>query len=387
MKTKIGIVNVNDYRGIPEAVAGAVKLIESGLSFNFTSSKYILIKPNMLSANKDACTQPGFVEGIVDYLIKTGVSKDRIKVGDSPGQLRKTAPFIAKKIGFYDICVNRGIEFVDFEGDVPVKETIDEAVIMKDFYVSKPVKDCDVLINLPRLKTHAEATMTGAVKNYYGIIPGGLKAKKHVLSRNAEEFGEVLADNFSWVVKNKPNRLTVYDLHTVMVGPQGPTAGRMLNWNLILAGTDELALDIVALEIGKFDGLKHVPHLKSIYRRHLGIGDTGDIEIAGMTIEDAKKLVPKFKPPAGLMSRSISYLTGNVFYKMLNKIPVLNQKMCEKCGDCSRLCPVKVIEFEERHFPVFTRKGCISCLCCMEMCTYNAIDVRYRGIRGLFEQA
>lgn len=386
MKTKISIVNVNDYRGIPEAVAGAVKLIESDLSFNFSSSKYILIKPNMLSANKDACTQPGFVEGIVDYLIKTGVSNDRIKIGDSPGQVRKTAPFIAKKIGFYDICVSRGIEFVDFEGDVPVKETIDDGIIMKDFYVSKPVKDCDVLINLPRLKTHAEATMTGAVKNYYGIIPGGLKAKKHVLSRNAEEFGEVLADNFSWVVKNKPNRLTVYDLHTVMVGPQGPTAGKMLNWNLILAGTDELALDIVALEIGKFDGLKHVPHLKAIFRRHLGIGDPGDIETVGMTLEDAKKLTPKFQPPAGLMSRSISYLTGNVFYKMLNKIPVLNKKACKKCGDCSRVCPVKVIDFEERQFPVFNRKGCISCLCCMEMCNYNAIDARYRGVRGLFEQ-
>ena len=386
MGTRISIVNANDYSSIPEAVIVAVKLIENDLHFDLKSAEYILIKPNLISSNRDACTQPGFVEGVIDYLIKVGVEADKIKIGDSPGQEQKNAAFIAKKIGLHDLCLNRGVEFVDFEGEVPAKETIEESVIMKDFYVSKPVKDCDVLINLPRLKTHAVTTITGAIKNYYGIIPGGLKAKKHVLGKNAEEFGEVLADNFSWVVKNKPNRLTVYDLHTIMEGPKGHISGKMLRWNLILAGTDELALDLVALEIGKFNGLKHVPHLKSIFNRGLGIGNPEDIEITGMSLSDAKKITTKFKPPAGFMTRTISCITGNMVFKMYKKMPVLNPRICKKCGDCSQICPVNVIKFEKKHYPLFTVKGCISCLCCMEMCTYNAINTKYRGAMGLFDK-
>ncbi|GAI61274.1 unnamed protein product, partial [marine sediment metagenome] len=42
---------------------------------------------------------------------------------------------------------------------------------------------------LPKLKTHVEATITGAIKNYWGIIPGGLKAKYHLLGKNAQNFG------------------------------------------------------------------------------------------------------------------------------------------------------------------------------------------------------
>ena len=135
MGTRIGIVNANDYSSIPEAVIDAVKLIENDLHFDLKSAEYILIKPNLISSNRDACTQPGFVEGVIDYLIKVGVEADKIKIGDSPGQGQKNAAFIAKKIGFHDLCLNRGVEFVDFEGEVPAKETIEESVIMKDFYV------------------------------------------------------------------------------------------------------------------------------------------------------------------------------------------------------------------------------------------------------------
>ena len=64
MSTKISIVNVNDFDGIPDAVIGAIKLIEKDIHFDFTKSKHILIKPNLLTTKKDACTQPGFVEGV-----------------------------------------------------------------------------------------------------------------------------------------------------------------------------------------------------------------------------------------------------------------------------------------------------------------------------------
>lgn len=384
MTTKISIVNISDFPTVQEAVIEAIELIESDFSFNLLNSESILLKPNLLRANEDACTQPTFVEGVLSYLKKKGVSMENVRIGDSPGQIRTSASNIAKEVGLYQVAEREGVDFIDFENETPYYEKVEDAIRLKDYYVSKAVKECDILINLPKLKTHGEATITGAIKNYWGIIPGGLKAKYHLLGKNPEQFGETLADNYAWVVKNKPHRITVYDLERVMYGSMGPVSGPMKKWNLILAGIDELALDFIALEIGKFKGLNFVPHLKSARDRNLGVYNIDNIEIVGLSLEEAKKITPKFKMPRKLMTRFASLITGNIVYKITKKIPMLSQKLCKKCGTCSEVCPAKAIEFETGEFPNFQRKKCISCLCCMEMCPHQAIETKARGFLGLF---
>jgi uncharacterized protein (DUF362 family)/NAD-dependent dihydropyrimidine dehydrogenase PreA subunit len=291
---------------------------------------------------------------------------------------------IAKKIGLYEICEKAGIRFRNFEHDIPVHEKIEESIRLEDYYVSKSVKDCDLLINLPKLKTHGEATITGAIKNYWGVIPGGLKAKFHLVGRTPDKFGEALADNYSWIVKNKPNRLVIYDCVKVMEGPMGPVPGNIKRWDLILVGTDELALDVVALEIGKFKGLKYVPHLKNASEGGLGEFNLENIEILGLILEDAKKLTPKFKVPGRLMTRLASFITRNIVYKVTKKRPILKKKLCVQCGQCFEVCPAKSINFTIGNYPEFLRRDCISCLCCMEMCPQGAIKPKLRGFGGMF---
>lgn len=384
MSTRVSIVNVNDYESIPKAVVGAIKLIESNISFNLSNSKQILLKPNLLRAKKEACTQPSFVEGVILYLKEKGISMDNVSLGDSPGQQGTNASDVAKQIELLDICKENDVKIIDFESEVPEVETIEDAVQMKKFHVAKAIKNCDILINLPRLKSHAEAMITGAIKNYWGIIPGGLKAKYHLLGKTADRFGEVLVDNFSWILKHKPKRLTVYDLQEIMEGSMGPAAGKMVKWNLILAGTDELALDVVALEIGKVKA-KSVPHVKNAIDRNLGISNLDNIEIVGMTLEEAKKQTPKFNVPGSTMTSFISYMTGHLAYKVMKKMPNLIKANCAQCGQCAEICPAEAIKFEEGNYPMFSRKKCISCLCCMELCPENAIKARSRGIIGLFD--
>jgi uncharacterized protein (DUF362 family)/NAD-dependent dihydropyrimidine dehydrogenase PreA subunit len=385
MSTKISIVNVKEFETIPEAVIGAIKLIENDLNFNFAQSDKILLKPNLLTSKKDACTQSVCVEGVISYLKEIGVPMSNVYLGDSPGQSEKAGSDVAKEIGIYDLCNANNIKFVDFEGKIPIKEDIEGALRLKKIHVAKIVKECDVLINLPRLKSHIEATMTGAIKNYWGIIPGGLKAQYHLFGKNAEQFGEVLADNYSWIVKNKPNRLTIYDLQEIMEGRFGPGGGSMKKWDLILAGTDELALDIVALEIGKVK-IKNVPHVSNAIERNLGVGNLENIEIVGMSLEEAKKKIPKFNVPGNKFTGFIAYMTGRIGYKIIKKIPNLLPDKCIKCGECAQNCPAKAIEFEENSFPKFMREKCISCFCCAELCSENAIEVKNRGLSALFHK-
>jgi uncharacterized protein (DUF362 family) len=372
MSTKVSIVNINDYESIPDAIVAAIKMIEKDFHFDILNCKNILLKPNLLRATKtkDACTQPIFVEGVIKYLKEIGVAMENVSIGDSPGQIKISAEQIAKKISLLEVCEKASIKFINFEHDTPVHDDIEGAVRLQDYYISYPVTECDLLINLPKLKTHGEASITGAIKNYWGIIPGGLKAKYHLLGRNPEQFGEALADNFSWVVKNKPNRFIVYDLHR--------------KWDLILVGTDELALDVIALEIGKFKGLKHVPHLKNAFERRLGEGNLDKIEIIGLSLEEAKNLAPKFKVPGKTMTRFASFITRNIVYKVTKKIPNLKKKICVQCGQCFEVCPANAIDYKSGEYPKFLKKACISCLCCMEMCPQQAIKTKLRGFGGLF---
>jgi len=384
MSTKISIVNINDYESIPDAIVAAIKMIEKDFHFDILNCNNILLKPNLLRATKDACTQPVFVEGVIKYLKEIGVAMENVSIGDSPGQIKISAEQIAKKISLLEVCEKASVKFINFEHDTPVHDVIEGALRLKDYYVSNPVNECDLLINLPKLKTHGEATITGAIKNYWGIIPGGLKAKYHLLGRNPEQFGEALADNFSWVVKNKPKRLIVYDCTYVMQGTMGPVSGPMKKWDLILVGTDELALDVIALEIGKFKGLKHVPHLKNAFERMLGEGDLDQIEIVGLSLEEARNLAPKFKVPGKTMTRFASFITRSIVYKVTKKIPILKKKICVQCGQCFEVCPANAIDFKSGEYPKFLKKACISCLCCMEMCPQQAIKTKLRGFGGLF---
>jgi len=384
MSTKISIVNINDYENIPDAIVAAIKMIEEDFHFDISNCKNILLKPNLLRATKDACTQPVFVEGVIKYLKEIGVAMENVSIGDSPGQIKISAEQIAKKISLLEVCKKASIKFINFEHDTPVHDVIEGALRLKDYYISNPVNECDLLINLPKLKTHGEATITGAIKNYWGIIPGGLKAKYHLLGRNPVQFGEALADNFSWVVKNKLNRLIVYDLIRVMQGTMGLVSGTMKKWDLILVGTDELALDVIALEIGKFKGLKHVPHLKNIFERRLGEGNLDQIEIVGLSLEEARNLAPKFRVPGKTMTRFASFITRSIVYKVTKKIPILKKKKCVQCGQCFEVCPANAIDFKSGEYPKFLRNVCISCLCCMEMCPQQAIKTKLRGFGGLF---
>ncbi|MEE9378950.1 MAG: DUF362 domain-containing protein [Candidatus Lokiarchaeia archaeon] len=384
MFTRVGIVNVKDYESIPKAVIGAIKLVEDSLLFDFSKSKQILLKPNLLTSKKEACTQPSFVEGVISYLKERGISMKNVSVGDSPGQSGKTASNVAEKIGLLETCEKYNIKIVDFEREIPIIEKIEGALRLKEIRVAKVVKDCDTLINLPRLKSHLEATMTGAMKNYWGIIQGGLKAQYHLFGKNAEQFGEVLADNFSWIVKNKPNRLIIYDLQEIMEGRFGPGGGSMKQWDLILAGTDDLALDVVALEIGKVK-IKNVPHVKNAIERNLGVGNLENIEILGTSLEEAIKQTPKFNVPGSRFTNFIAYMSGHIGYKIIKKMPNLVKKKCAMCGQCAEICPAEAIEFIEGNYPLFSRKKCISCLCCSELCPENAIKAKSRGITGIFD--
>jgi uncharacterized protein (DUF362 family)/NAD-dependent dihydropyrimidine dehydrogenase PreA subunit len=378
-RTTVAIVRTDDYHTVDEAIAAALELI--GAKEYIAAQDRILIKPNLLMKIKNACTESDFLAGVVRFVKQYNTN---LQLGDSPGQFRHRARSVMKAVGLDAVIEAEGVAYAEFETGGVLNENKD-ARLMKQSHIARPVVEADCIINLCRPKSHIEAGYTGAVKNYWGIIPGGEKARCHLYGRNPSEFGAVLADNYQALLGLNKKRLIVMDARKFMEGPGGPANGFMRKTGLILAGYDEAAVDIVMLAIGRIDGVKAVPHLASCHERGLGVTSLAEIEIVGESVETVR-----LKRKAGIVSTTTAGLLNNFIfrtftYKYMRRMPAFaDRNLCVMCGDCFNICPNQAISWEKKEPPVFHPEKCVSCLCCVECCPQQALKAKPAGFSGLF---
>lgn len=102
-------------------------------------------------------------------------------------------------------------------------ETECNGLLLDKVYLSAAVLEADVIINLPKLKTHSLTVFTGGIKNMYGTIPKGLRTRFHYKYIRSEDFGQMLTDIFSAITP----QLTIMDGIMAMEW-EGPAAGGVL---------------------------------------------------------------------------------------------------------------------------------------------------------------
>ncbi len=142
--------------------------------------------------------------------------------------------------------------------------------------ISSVALDADVIINLPKFKSHQQLTATFAVKNMFGCVSGKRKALWHFTKgKNAEDFCELLIEIFKFL--NPP--LTIIDAVVAMDGP-GPIKGRARPLGYLLGGTDPIACETIC---AKLIGIKpqDIPIIKTARQIGFGCSDLTKIKIAG----------------------------------------------------------------------------------------------------------
>jgi hypothetical protein len=111
---------------------------------------------------------------------------------------------------------------------------------MEAVNVSRAIIEADIVISLPKFKTHGLTVVTGAIKNSYGILPGAQKARLHKIAGNPARFHDLVVEVF---------RLRVPDLFIVdaVVGMEGngPASPDLREIGLILAADNAVAMDAV----------------------------------------------------------------------------------------------------------------------------------------------
>src|SRR5450759_2906222 len=180
----VSIVKCADYdrERVFAAVRDAVDLL-GGMQAFVKPGERVLIKPNLLKASSPEAavtTHPEIVRSVIRLVREAG---GVALVGDSPGMgdLRK----VCEKAGILDVVQEEGAVLV----------SLDEAVEVKNqgrfqrFEVARAAYEADAIINLPKLKTHGMTTLTGAVKNLFGCVPGKRKVQWHLTTGvNHEHF-------------------------------------------------------------------------------------------------------------------------------------------------------------------------------------------------------
>ncbi len=345
-----------DYDRITEAVEAAFDAF--GVEVR---GRTVLVKPNILGPlppEKHVCTHPSLVAATIAALERRGAG--RVRVGDNSGmRAYGSNEHAARASGILGVAGERYVNL----GASPVR-TPTGSEFADAFAVSREVLEADLLVSLPKMKTHVAAGITGGVKNTYGYLVGGEKMRLHREARGPDAFGRAIVD----VYQVRPPDLTLLDAVVAMEG-QGPSGGAPREVGRLLAATNAVALDVCMATMMGFVP-ERLPTPAAAAAR--GLGPAG---MDGVRVEGPADPVPGFRLPRIGMGMG-GWLARLATYLFCTK-PRLRAGRCVKCGSCAAACPVEAITMTEAG-PEIDYAKCIACFCCHEMCRYEAMDLARR---------
>ncbi len=350
----------------------------------------ILIKPN-LNANMNALTgnttDLRLLASVIMYLKDKGYKDISIAEGTNSGYYRNKISVITRLR--VDAMAKRfGAKVKDLNYSEPVFIPFEDGV---KGGIAKDCLEADLLINIPKLKTHFEAGMSVCLKNLMGCLVGQENKKKthKSLARNILHINEHI----------KPN-LHIVDGLIAMEG-LGPTRGTPVNMGLIIAGVDPFLIDLLCAELAMFDH-KKVTTLRMAEVLGLLKKEHHDF-IKSLNIDGHKR---KFLSPRGSLAarfihspkrqkyflairntKVFNYLCstkigGKILFKtglrqdvfiedeMSCKGLSIDWEKCTRCGKCADYCPIDI------NLPDgLDNEGnsCIHCLYCFMVCPEKAI--------------
>lgn len=324
------------------------------------------IKANLVSAmepERGATTHPVLLTVLTELL---GARGAEVLIGDSPGGLYNETHL--ERV--YRIC---GLEAAAQAGAVLNRDfsqrevTYPEGKVLRTFQYTSWLDRCDGIINFCKLKTHAMLGMTGAVKNFFGVIPGTMKPEYHFRFPDPVDFANMLVDLQEYC---KPC-LHLVDAVTVMEG-NGPTAGTPRHMGCLLASRRPYSLDRVCADLM---GLEEDRVLTLLAARERGllppefeiVGDPASFRAADLQLPPTKSILFR-----NLLPGKAGEVLGQTIQRLLEPRPVLTAEKCIGCGKCAHTCPAGAIRMDKGK-PRIRRKQCIGCFCCQEFCPAGAL--------------
>jgi len=245
----------------------------------------VFLKPNIVVAAPfeqapAEFTDPGLVASMVRYFRERGAKK--VIVGERPAW-GASCHDAFRASGMGAVIEENGGQLCDLDSEPEVWVPV-EGHVFKEIRLPRPLVEADLLVNLPKLKTHFLTGVTVGIKNLFGCVRYEDRKKYH----REIDLAPVLVD----LLRALRPGLTVVDGVQAMEG-FGPHAGTPVEMNLVIAGTDPVSVDTVGTYLMGVDP-RSLALLQVVDKLGLGSIDVADTRVLGERIDDVRKT---FLPP------------------------------------------------------------------------------------------
>lgn len=330
----------------------------------------VLLKPNLVfgrDADRAINTHPSVLRAAAVLAREAGAGW--IGVGDSPGY--GTARAAAKTCGLLAVCEELGLEMLEF---TPVDD-VDETRSFIRLELAREALAADVIINLPKMKTHGQMLLSLAVKNMFGAVPGARKLQWHYRAgRDRMMFARALNEI---ALRVRPT-LSILDA-VVGMDEMGPTDGRARPVGFLAASDNPWSLDAAVMDVL---GLERELLFTLRDARERVPGDWAAFDLSG---DSPESLRPDDWRIPGLVTLQMH---GGTIEKHFPRVAKwLRQSItprpvpkpsCIACGHCVDICPAKAMRIDGGRLHI-DDSLCIRCFCCHELCQHGAMDVTRSG--------
>ncbi len=218
-------------------------LAAAGLDLAALRGKRVLLKPNLVEPTRAAphvTTHPSLVRAAADVFRAAGA---RVVVGEAPGHVRDT-DMALEASGLGAVLAEDRVTFADLNyEEVGWRPNAGRASKLPGFYFPRSVLEADLIVSMPKLKTHHWVGVTAALKNMYGVIPG----IKYGWPKNVLHHAGIPETVFD-INASLPPTVAIVDAIECLEG-DGPIMGTPKFMGLVIVGTNPTAVDATACRL------------------------------------------------------------------------------------------------------------------------------------------
>ena len=270
-KSVVSIVRIqNDKVGM--AIEKAIDLL-GGIRRVTKGIDTVMLKPNLVSTQAEATTKPIVVRTLAKMMQRAG---KEVSIGEGSAAAPKfnvvgseifrtrkreildpMQQYVFEQLGYEELARTLRIPLVNLHSGVLVDVDVPGGFVFDKRTLHQSLTQVDLLCSVPMMKTHQLATVTLGMKNLVGAFPGtvyqSIRGHMHDVASKVEPTGAsaVVVD----MVRANKLGLVVVDGSMAMEG-NGPSAGRTFKMNVIVAGTNPLATDMVAASLMGFEPIE-----------------------------------------------------------------------------------------------------------------------------------
>lgn len=323
----------------------------------------VLLKPNIINdqpPERAVCTHPEVVRAVAEWVLERG---GEVTIGDQPGYaLAEEALRAFSNTAMIEVCEGLAVRFRLLARGGYDEIQPERTFRLKTIEFARDALQADVIINLPKAKTHGQTVYTGAIKNMFGAISPRQRIDVHLVGKYWA-LSEAIVDCYA----ARPPELHLIDAVTVMEG-MGPTQGKPRHLGALAASTDGVALDRVMQQLMGF-AAGEVATTVAAHNLGLGENDLSQIEVAGASMAD---LAIKVEQSPVMRAEHLGPLLPLLRY-VITARPKVEKKDCRACSACQGICPAGAVTIED--YAIIDTHKCVECFCCQEACPYDAIQV------------